>query len=264
MEYFVKKDEGRKVYVDFLTEKQQEQAEELLKHLQTSFPYHTQELAEQYGEGTSQYFYHMGVWIRSLIEQYDIPIRAYTYLFAEIASFAPDKERIRNVGDRRNPYYQAYLLSDLDESVVKKMSFNKWQSLLERSKECEDPRLFSWIGEYDQSNVSIKDWRNFLKLLHSYNKKIDSTVLNEEEVKTTYNNLLESVRNWEQAKMDFQRKNPKSKKLKDTKTINKWQSKYFDMILSDLMYSESLIDTNKLYQSAMGILLSGISNDNAD
>lgn len=240
MAYFVKKDEEGIKYRDFLTAAQIKQADELLHYLQENFPEYTKKLSEEYGVGTSVYFYHMGVWIKNVIEEHDIPVMARKYLFSEIASFAPDKERLRDVADNRNPYYQAYLLAQLDEKTVEKMSFNKWQSLLERESEREDARIYEWINSINNEKITGKEWRAFLKLLHAYLKNIDTSVFSNNELFSIYDSLIASVKSWDIGCKQFIKKHPNSQKLKDTKTKNKWQSKYFQMILNNLFESETI------------------------
>ena len=240
MAYFVKKEEDGIKYRDFLTEEQIKEADALLKYLQDNFPEYTKMLADKYGAGTAIYFYHMGLWIKDVIEKHDIPVRARKYLFSEIASFAPDKERLRDVSDDRNPYYQAYILSQLDEGTVSKLSFNKWQSLLERESERSDPRIFTWIKNTDHSKITVKGWRNFLKLLHAYLKKIDTSVFEDNELYRIYDMFIDGIESWDIGAKQFLKKHPDSQKLKDSKSSNKWQAKYFNMILYSLYSSETI------------------------
>ena len=258
MAYFVKKDGDSVKYRDFLTSSQIKQADELLQYLQDNFPKFTSEMSDKYGVGTAIYFYHMGSWINDVIEKHDIPAHARKYLFSEIASFAPDKERLRNVSDNRNPYYQAYLLAQLDEETVQRMSFNKWQSLLERETEREDTRIFEWIKATDQQEITGKEWRNFLKILHAYIKKIDTSVFSDEELFKTYNMLIDSVQSWDTGCKAFLAKHPSSQKLKDSKTANKWQAKYFEMILHHLLSSETIPDETERLQWIDDLLSKGM------
>lgn len=258
MAYFVKKDDEGVKYREFLTSAQIKEADDLLHYLQDNFPSHTKELAEKYGEGTATYFYHMGRWIKGVIDEHDIPVPARKYLFSEIASFAPDKERLRDVKDNRNPYYQAYLLSQLDEETVAKMSFNKWQSLLERESEREDPRIYAWIKNTDQDAVTGKEWRAFLKLLHAYMKKIDTSVFSDEDLFAIYNMLVDGVKSWGKGTKAFTKKYPTSQKLKDAKTANKWQAKYFDMILNSIYANETIPPESERLEWIESLLTKGM------
>lgn len=97
--------------------------------------------------------------------------------------------------------------------IVLKMSWRQWQNILDRIAVREDRRIFSWIG-YKSQKIREDDWREFVKALNYYLIKKDTSVFNDQELFSIYNELYDMAVYWRIEFSKFEKLNPKSLKVK--------------------------------------------------
>ena len=224
-----KNKDGEKQYKGFLSSEQTRKADELLEFLQKEIPEYGQKLNAEYGDSVL-YKYYLGKHLSELLDEYDINDEQRVYFWNEIKDFAADKERARQDGGEaktRKFYEQCYNLSQLDISIVEKLSWRQWQDLFDRTKNREDSRIFNWIG-FHEPKIKEKDWRSFEKGLNSFLRNKDTSVFEDQELFDIYEMLLTMAQVWQSEFTEFQQQYPKSAKIKSKA---KWEGKYIDLCL---------------------------------
>jgi hypothetical protein len=218
-------EQGRKIYRGFITTRETEHADKLLKFLQDEIPKIGKLLQEQYGDGVL-YKYYLGKRLGELIEEYEIPERERLYFWNEIKNFAADKERIRADGSNsktRKFYEQCYELSKIKKTTVEKLSWRQWQDLLDRVANREDKRIYEWI-ERHEPKIKEDEWRSFEKALNQFLKEKDTSVFEDEELFEIYEMILMMAGVWIREYVIFSKEYPKSAKIKSKA---KWERKYY-------------------------------------
>lgn len=218
-------EQGRKIYRGFMSSKETEKADLLLGFLQDEIPALGKFLNEQYGDSVL-YKYYLGKRLGELLEEYQIPERDRLYFWNEIKNFAADKERSRDDGGKsktRKFYEQCYSLSQIELSIVEKLSWRQWQDLLDRVANREDERIFSWIGIHEPK-IKESEWRSFEKALNLFLKGKDTSVFEDEELFQLYEMILLMAQEWLVGFGEFSKTHPKSAKLK---TKAKWENKFY-------------------------------------
>lgn len=225
---FIEKDEqGRKVYRGFLSAEETEKADQLLDYLQKEIPEIEKHLEQEYGKGVLNKYY-LGKKLGELLEEYDIRDRERLYFWEEIKSFATENERLR--GDGKNSktrifYEQCYRLSLIDLSSVEKLSWRQWQDILDRTKNREDERIFSWIGNQEEK-IKDPEWRSFEKGLNKFLTNKDTTVFYDQELFEIYDSIYGMAQVWVAEFNNYSKEKPKSQKISSKA---KWEKKYYDL-----------------------------------
>lgn len=228
MPILVEKDEnGRKIYRGFLSSEETKQADLLLGYLQDEIPRIAQELKDKYGD-SALYKYFLGKRLGELLDGYEISEKDRGYFWNEIKNFAPDKERKRNEGGdakTRKFYEQCFLLAQIDQSIVEKMSWKQWQDLLDRKANREDERIFSWIGIHEPK-IKPGEWAAFEKGLNLFLKGKDTSVFDDDELFEIYEMIFSMGQEWLRLFSEFEKNYPKSAKIK---TKAKWEKKFYEL-----------------------------------
>lgn len=228
MPILVEKDEnGRKIYRGFLSSEETKQADLLLGYLQDEIPRLAQGLKEEYGD-SALYKFFLGKRLGELLDEYEISEKDRGYFWNEIKNFAPDKERKRNEGGdakTRKFYEQCFLLAQIDQSIVEKMSWKQWQDLLDRKANREDERIFSWIGIHEPK-IKPGEWAAFEKGLNLFLKGKDTSVFDDDELYEIYEMIFSMGQEWLRLFSEFEKNYPKSAKIK---TKAKWEKKFYEL-----------------------------------
>lgn len=216
--------EGNITYEGMLSSKEKATVDDILNTLRKEIPEIENDLKEKFGNGV-MYKYNLGKILGNLLEKYDIPIYERRIFWDEIKNLASNEDRKRNEGKkstRRSFYEQCFILSTKDVSVVKKLSWRQWQSLLDRSILDTDQRIFDWIS-IQEEKIKEDEWREFLKALHEYLKNKDTTVFDNDELFNIYSSILNMNRYWLIEFKKFSNEHPKSAKIRNKTT---WSKKY--------------------------------------
>lgn len=217
--------EGRLVYNGMLSSKEKATADEMLKDLKIEIPQIEDELKEIHGQGV-EYKYYLGTLLGEQLEKYKISVAERRRFWDEIKTFATKETRIRNEGKNaatRSFYEQCYILSQQDIETVKKLTWRQWQDILDRVGNREDERIFEWIKQ-SKTKIREDDWREFEKALNLYLKGKDTSVFETDELFEIYNSLLMMCEKWREQLKNYEKKHPKSAKLKNK---GNWAKKYY-------------------------------------
>lgn len=215
---------GEIVYSGMLSSKEKAIVDEIIDDLKKEIPEIESELSAKYGNSVWYRFY-LGKVMGSLLERFDISISERRRFWDEIKLVASEEERIRNEGKNsvtRSFYQQCWVLSEIDEETVGKLSARQWQDLLDRVSNREDERIFEWIKHYP-TKIREDDWREFEKSLHLYLKGKDTSVFEDEELFEIYNSLMTMAQQWRLRLKEFGHNHPQSAKLKNKAN---WSKKY--------------------------------------
>ena len=228
MAILIEKDkDGNKIYRGFLSSEQTKEADLLLGFLQDEIPVIGKALSEKYGDGV-WYKYYMGKRLAELLEEYSVPEKERLYFWEEIKNFAPDKDRKREDGGdskTRKFFEQCYRLSLLDVSIVEKLSWRQWQDLLDRTKNREDERIYSWIGSHEPI-IKENEWRGFEKALNMFLKNKDTSIFEQDELFELYEMMLLMAQCWIKELSQYSKDHPKSAKIKSKA---KWEQKFYEL-----------------------------------
>ena len=114
-------------------------------------------------------------------------------------------------------------MSQIELSIVEKLSWRQWQDLLDRVANREDERIFNWIGIHEPK-IKESEWRSFEKALNLFLKGKDTSVFEDEELFEVYEMILLMAQEWLLGFDEFSKTHPKSAKLK---TKAKWENKFY-------------------------------------
>ena len=220
---------GNKIYKGFMSSSETRKADLLLGFLQDEIPKLGKTLSEKYGDGVL-YKYYLGKRLGELLDEYEITEKERVYFWEEIKNFAAEKERKRSDGGTaktRKFYEQCYRLSELDKSVVEKLSWRQWQDLLDRTTNREDSRIYDWIGKREQK-IKEEEWRGFEKALNLFLQKKDTSIFESEELYNIYDMLLLMAQIWLRELKSFNKDKPNSAK---NKSKAKWEKRYYELCL---------------------------------
>ena len=215
---------GDIVYLGMLSSKEKAAIDEIIATLVDEIPEIEKELSEKYGN-TVWYRYYLGKVLGNFLERYSIAISERRRFWDEIKKLASQEERQRDEGKNsatRSFYQQCFVLSELDEETVGKLSARQWQDILDRVSNREDERIFKWIKKYPEK-IREDDWREFEKSLHLYLKGKDTSVFEDEEVFEIYDSIMLMSKSWRVLLKEFEKNHPKSAKLKNKAN---WSQKY--------------------------------------
>lgn len=216
---------GHLIYDGLLSSQEKATVDEIVATLKKEIPQIENDLENLYGKSV-WYKYHLGKFLGTLLEKYDISISERRRFWDEIKLIATKEERKRDEGVNsvnRSFYQQCFILSQQDEEVVKKLSWRQWQSMLDRVANREDKRIFEWIRKKSEK-IREDDWREFEKGLHLYLKNKDTSVFDDEELFEIYNSIYAMGVYWRIAFTQFAKDFPKSAKIKTkTKRSKKYQ-----------------------------------------
>lgn len=223
--------DGSYIYNGFLTSKEKATIDDILNTLKEEIPLIESELKELYGN-TVYYKYYLGKTLGNLLSKFGISYAERRKFWDEIKHLASNEERKRNEGTNaitRSFYEQCYVLSQIDEETVNKLSWRQWQSLLDRVDAREDARIYKWIKN-KKEKLREDDWREFQKGLHAYLKNKDTSVFDDDELFSIYDSILEMCKYWRIEFSEFEKKYPKSMKIKNkAKFSKKYQSMCLDL-----------------------------------
>ncbi|MCQ2551265.1 MAG: ATP-dependent helicase [Clostridia bacterium] len=227
MSKIVKLVDGHLTYSGMLSSKDIASIDDILSALQKEIPDIESTLNETYGNNV-WYKYYLGQFLRELLEKYQIPMYERRLFWDEIKYLASTEVRTRDEGKnstKRSFYEQCYTLSQLDKSIVEKLAWRQWQSLLDRGSVREDSRIFQWIGNLSRK-PSGEEWREFEKALNLFLKNKDLSVFEDEELFKIYDSLFQAGTIWLQEIKKFSKEHPKSRKL-ESSSKTKWSKKYY-------------------------------------
>lgn len=215
---------GEIIYSGMLSSQEKAAVDEIITALKNEIPEIENELSEKYGNSVWYRFY-LGKIMGSLLERFDVSISERRKFWDEIKLLASEEERIRDEGKNsvtRSFYQQCWVLSEIDEETVGRLSARQWQDLLDRVSNREDERIFDWIKSYP-AKIREDDWREFEKSLHLYLKGKDTSVFEDDELFDIYNSLMTMAQQWRIQLKEFEKNHPKSAKLKNKAN---WSKKY--------------------------------------
>ena len=86
-------------------------------------------------------------------------------------------------------------------------------------------------------------------------KKIDTEIFTDKELFTLYDTFISCVKSWTAACKEYKKRFPKGQKLKDAKTANKWQSKYYSTILEKVLEEDDDMCQETMNKLAIDILI---------
>lgn len=234
MGYLVERDsEGRLTYISdtFLTSSEKMAYDNLLIELKECIPKVEEGLKNEY-ENSLKYKYFLGKYLSNLLEKYNINYSERRLFWDEIKDFASKDIRKRDEGTiskTRSFYEQCYILSQHDIKIAEKLSWRQWQDILDRVSIREDNRVFKWIGKRTEK-IRQDDWREFLKALHLYLKRKDTSVFSDDELFEIYDSLLEMSVYWHESFIKFSKENIKSAKIKSrNRRSKKYQKACFEL-----------------------------------
>ena len=217
--------EGHLIYKGLLTPKEIATIDDILNALKEEIPQIEADLENVYGQSVL-YKYHLGLFLGSLLEKYEITFSERRRFWDEINTFATKEDRKRDEGTdavTRSFYQQCYILSLQDLEVVEKLTWRQWQDLLDRVGNREDQRIFLWIKQL-KGKIREDDWREFEKALHLFLKNKDTSVFETSELFEIYDSLMKMCRLWREKFKSFETKHPKSAKIKSK---GSWAKKYY-------------------------------------
>lgn len=217
--------EGHLIYKGLLTAKEIATIDDILTALKEEIPQIESDLESVYGQSV-WYKYHLGLFLGSLLEKYEITVSERRRFWDEIKTFATKKDRKRDEGAdsvTRSFYQQCYILSQQDKEVVEKLTWRQWQDILDRVGNREDERIFDWIRK-TPGKIREDDWREFEKALHLYLRGKDTSVFETKELFSIYDSLMMMVQEWRKKFKVFSAEHPKSAKIK---TKGTWAKKYY-------------------------------------
>ena len=220
---------GEIVYSGMLSSQEKAEVDEIIAALKKEIPEIEAELSAKYGNSVWYRFY-LGKIMGSFLERFDVKASERRKFWDEVKLLASTEERQRNEGKNsvtRSFYQQCWVLSELDEETVGKLSARQWQDLLDRVLNREDTRIFEWIRQYPDK-IREDDWREFEKVLNLYLKNKDTSVFEIDELFDIYNSLMLMAQQWRVQIKEFEKKHPKSAKLKNKSS---WSKKYISMCL---------------------------------
>lgn len=217
-------DSGDIIYSGMLSSKEKAEIDDIIDALKSEIPEIENELAEKYGNSV-WYRYYLGKVMGELLERFDVTFSERRKFWDEIKLLASQEERIRNEGKgsvTRSFYQQCFVLSELNEATVGKLSARQWQDLLDRVANREDERIFLWIENYPEK-IREDDWREFEKGLNLYLKGKDTSVFEDDEVFEIYDSIMLLAQQWRIMLKEYEKNHPKSAKLKNKAS---WSKKY--------------------------------------
>ena len=216
---------GHIVYDGLLSSQEKATVDEILNALKTEIPQIESDLETVYGKSVL-YKYNLGLFLGELLSKYDVTVADRRRFWDEIKALATKEDRKRNEGVKavtRSFYEQCYVLSQLEQCTVEKLSWRQWQDILDRVGNREDPRIFDWIKQYPEK-IREDDWREFEKALHLFLKEKDTSVFEDDELFSIYDSILLMCQTWRIMMKGFEAAHPKSAKLKSKGT---WAKKYY-------------------------------------
>lgn len=254
MAHIVTRDaEGHLVYHGMLSSKEKATADEMLNALKQEIPQIEEDFKELYGQGV-EYKYNLGVFLGDLLKKYQISTGERRRFWDEIKEFATKESRKRNEGKNattRSFYEQCYILSKQDIEVVRKLTWRQWQDILDRVGNREDERIFQWIKQIP-NKIREDDWREFEKALHLYLKGKDTSVFDTEELFSIYDSLMMMCKKWRELFKDFEKKHPKSAKIK---TKGTWSKKYYARCFAFKKKMRSKVITSEMCEASFSELM---------
>ena len=215
---------GDIIYSGMLSSKEKAEIDDIIDTLKEEIPEIENELSEKYGNSV-WYRYYLGKVMGELLKRFNVSFAERRKFWDEIKVLASKEERIRNEGKgavTRSFYQQCFVLSELNENTVTKLSARQWQDLLDRVANREDERIFSCIEKYPDK-IREDDWREFEKALHQYLKGKDTSVFEDDEVFEIYDSIMLMAQEWRTQLKEYEKNHPKSAKLKNKAS---WSKKY--------------------------------------
>lgn len=181
-------EDNYKVYNGLLSQKEIEEAENLLSHLLERIPIIEDNLKIQYND-TLDYKYYMGKELSHFIDTEKIPDRERIYFWNEIDTFV-SKNHPKNRSEKRNFYEYCYLIYTFGFDIAHSLTWRQWNDILDRKKIRADNRIFFWINQKKSNKRLSRYWRDFVITLNMYIEKKDTSVFTDEELFAIYDSLL--------------------------------------------------------------------------
>ncbi len=232
-------DDGKSYFKGIITSNEILKYTEFKEKLQLEIPNIEQTLKNHYGNSLD-YKYFLGKILGELLDKHNISIKERRLFWDEIKNIASIESRTRSDGKfskKRKFYEQCYILSKFNYTLIKKLSWRQWQSLLDRDdKIFEDKRFFEWI-QINPNKIKENEWRELLKIMNFFLDKKDTSVFSNKEVYEIYDSMLILVKSWISNIKQFEKLYPKSKKLNNK---SKWSVTFYRncLIKNKIRYNE--------------------------
>lgn len=166
--------------------------DELVKLKEEVYDYEKQ-LSKKYKPYDSEYSYELGLYLSEKLKEYAV-IESDRYKFWDMLREYVNEKDNRKVfqSKQREPYEYCYKLSKLDRNLVLKYPRSRWDHLFDCITAREDERLYKWLlnNKNEEFNSSSDCWKEFVKGLKVYFKKIDTTIFSEIDLFNKYEDIM--------------------------------------------------------------------------
>ncbi len=213
-----------------LTQKERDEADERLDELKKKIPKLEELLHKKYGKKSNLYRYELGIELIEFIEKHKVSTKERQYYWEDLSEYASrEKFKTKDRSSKRQDYEYCYQLALLEKDTVLKLSWRQWQDILDRKNIREDKRIFTWLNKIE-FKMKEQIWRDFTKTLNLYFKNVDTTVYEDEEILTDFDQLYVIVTEWVKlVRRHFGKTDNMSNARKQN--ITKYKKKYYEDII---------------------------------
>lgn len=140
----------------------------------------------------SEYSFELGKFLSEKLSEAMI-IESDRYKFWDmLRNYVNQQDDRLVITDKRDPYEYCYMLSKLDRSLVLKYSRARWDHLFDCVTARQDDRIYKWLLNNEEVSFlkSSDVWKEFIKGIKVYFKKIDTSIFDDEELFEFYDDIM--------------------------------------------------------------------------